>query len=441
MTKKKHNIFEKLFCDSEPLSQSQAKTFNIFFYTMLSATVVSMLAIILVYAYSLAALYLDPSAKFPAFFLTIFSDFVQVMSFSLADSPYSGNAASSYPPVAIIILYPFALICKSVFAKYPSHENMDVAELTANLELHPQFWIAFLLFFFICTLSIVFLISRIYKLDLKCTLKMIITVSFSAPFVYTVLRGNIIYFALIFTLLFLLFHNSKNPWLRELALISLAIAGCLKIYPLFFGVYLLNKKKIFASFRVAVYFALIFFISLKLLPGSAGFVDNLQGFMSDAERFISFLNLSLTALIYKIVYIFSPTAAASSAFDIFNLVMIGIVFICATVTAVVTRSNLSRAVICTAIIMLIPSVSYFYVLIFSIIPFMEYLKEYNNLSKKNRITYGCLLMFLMFTPILFSLFLLPHSLIIIFMMVYEQLRVVRYEIIPYFKRRRAPKNA
>ncbi len=444
MTTERHSKKRaSLFNDSLTLSDSQTKVFNIFFNTMLAATVVSMLAIILVYAYSLAVLHHDPNAEFPLFFLTIFSDFVQVMSFSLADSPYLEGGGSSYPPLAIMILYPFTLICKSVFAKHPSHESMDVAELTSIMEQYPQFWIAFLLFFALCTLSIVLLISKIYKLDLKCTMKMVIIVSFSAPFVYTVLRGNIIYFALIFILIFLLFHDSKSPWLREIALISLALAGTIKIYPLFFGAYLLGKKKIFASCRVAVYFALIFFVSFKFFPGGSNvnpFVENLQGFMSDIERFASVLNLSLTALVYKVISLFSPTAAQGSVFEIVNIVLLALVFVSATVSAVITRSRLSRAIICTAIIVIIPPVSYFYVLIFTIIPFMEYIISFDTLSKKEKWLYGAQLMFLMFTPFLFTLFMLPHALIIMFMLAFEEYKVVKNEMIPWFSKRKLLKK-
>ena len=426
------------------LSEGQTKVLNIFFYTMLAATVTTMIGIILFYVYSLAALYHDRTTETSLWLLSIFSDFVEIMNFSLDDSPYLDGVGSSYPPVAIMVLYPFALICKSVFSQYASYEHLDVDELTSLVVRHPQFWVALLLFFFTCILSIIFLVTRKYRLDLKATLKMAIVISFSAPFIYAIMRGNTIYFALIFLLLFLFFYNSKSPLLRELALISLAIAGTIKIYPLFFGVFLLNKKKIFASFRVAIYFALIFFISFKFFPGNSGdvdpFVENLQGFMSDAERLSCFRNLSLTALLYKIVHLFSASATESSAFEIANIVILALVFVIATVTATVTRSNLSRAVICASVIILIPSVSYFYVLIFEIIPFMEYLMEYDSLSKRNRIIYGVLFMFLMFTPILLPQFFIPHALIVIFMAACEVYKVTGKEIIPWFKNRKKIKK-
>ena len=70
---------------------------------------------------------------------------------------------------------------------------------------------------------------------------------------------------MIFLLLFLLLYKSDNAILRELGYISLVLAGLIKIYPLFFGVFLLKDKKIFASARVAVYFFSIFFLSFNYI--------------------------------------------------------------------------------------------------------------------------------------------------------------------------------
>ena len=139
-----------LFDNRLTLSTGQTRILNIFFYTMLAATVTTMIGIILFYVYSLAALYHDPEAKTSLWLLTIFSDFVEIMNFSLDDSPYLADVGSSYPPVAIMVLYPFALICKSVFAQYSAREDLDIAELTSLVVRHPQFWVAILLFFFIC---------------------------------------------------------------------------------------------------------------------------------------------------------------------------------------------------------------------------------------------------------------------------------------------------
>ena len=84
---------------------------NIFFYTALGGILIAALCLI---AYQLA-LYLSAEDKSQSFnwLLGIFSDFVEIMNVSIEESPYIIEGAS-YPPLAIIILYPFALICKEI---------------------------------------------------------------------------------------------------------------------------------------------------------------------------------------------------------------------------------------------------------------------------------------------------------------------------------------
>ncbi len=429
----------------ESLSSSGVRVLNIFLYTLLTATVVTLIGILLFYIFSLAQMYNygTDAPDISKWLLGIFSDFVEIMNCSLDDKPHI-DMGSSYPPIAIAILYPFAFICKDVFSTYATSVDIpDINELTSRVVCHYEFWIALLLFFIICIVSICILVSRIYKLSFKNTIKASIVIIMSAPFVYAIMRGNTIYFALIFLLLFLLFYRSRNPILREISYICLALAGCIKIYPLFFGVFLLKDKKIFASIRVAVYFILIFVLSFKIFPDSGGakpLIENLQGFMADPERLASYRNLSLTALLYKIVSLFSKTAVTTEAFENVNLTILIILFVAATVTAIATRSNLSRALICSGIVILIPSITYFYVLVFEIVPFMEYLKAYDTLSKKTRIIYGAMFMFLMFTPILLPQVYIPHVLIIIFMVSAEMYKIVRREIIPFFKNKKKSKK-
>ena len=103
-----------------PFSPQQNRILNIFFFSILGATFVSMLAALLYYVYSYASL--SAGIHDSDWLLGIFSDFVYIMNVSLEDSPYLVED-SSYPPVAIAVLYPFALICKGAFAQY-SHEQV-----------------------------------------------------------------------------------------------------------------------------------------------------------------------------------------------------------------------------------------------------------------------------------------------------------------------------
>ncbi len=429
------------FKNCRSLSPVQNKVLNIFFYSIFAGTAMAMLGIILYYVYAFASLY-HGSESFN-WLLDIFSDFVSIMNAALADSPYLLEDGASYPAVAIIVLYPFALICKGVFASYSHLGAITVDELTSCVIRHKEFWIALVLFFLICISSILIIIIKKYKLDPIASLKAGILIMMSAPFVYAIMRGNTIYFALVFLLLFLLLYDSPRPWAREIAYICLALAGSIKIYPLFFGVFLLKKKRFFASFRVAVYFLAISLASFYFFPAGMNdfdvFLENLGGFMSDTKRLLSLRNLSVPSMLYKLFYLISPALAASAAYTAVNWTLLIVIFITASITAILTRSHFSRSVIASAVVILIPSISYFYVLIFAAIPFMEYLISYESFPAWKQKLYGIFFMFLFFTLFLLPQCFIPHGLIMITMMIMEERTVLKEEILPYLKARQAKK--
>ena len=427
-----------LLRDARPLTPTQGKCLNLFFYTTIVGTVAAMLGIILYYVYAFAAQHNGDDSF--AWLLGIFSDFVEIMNASLKDSPYITNG-TSYPPIAVMVLYPFALICKNVFATYSHMEGLTVDELTARVILHKEFWIALLLFFFLSILSTIFIVIKRYHLDRVSALKVASLITFAAPFIYAIMRGNTIYFALVFLLLFLLLYESKSPVVREISYLCLVLAGSIKIYPLFFGIYLLRKKKFFASARVGVYFALLFFLSFHFfqtgLDGMDPFVDNLSGFVFSDERWLSMRNLSISSMLYKLFYLFSPAVADGRLFLVVNVVILGAFFLTATVTGIATRSPFSRAVIATSVMVLFPTVSYFYVLIFTIIPFMEFLRSYDEYSRRKQKAYTAGFFVLFTTFFLLPQCFVPHALILFSMFCAEAHGVIKEELIPYFKKKRA----
>ena len=395
--KRSHPFHKKDHSEYTLLSPTQARTLNLFFLLASVGIFIAMLGIILYYVYAFASL--SNGSRAFDWLLGIFSDFVAIMDASISGSPYV-EAGASYPPFAIALLFPFAWICRDVLALY-SPMNLTIDELTAKVVRHPEFWVAFVLFFLICTSAIVFAAIAKCRFDKISSIKLAITIIFSAPFVFAIMRGNTIYFAFIFLLLFLLLYESESPVWREVAYLCLAVAGMIKIYPLFFGVFLLHKKKWFASVRVGVYFAvgslLAFFFYRAGLDNLSPFVEQLGGFMSESDRLLATRNLSISSILYKIFFLFSTPGAL---FRYVNLFVLIAVFLLATVTASYTRSHFSRYVIAAGIVILVPSISYFYVLIFAFLPFMEFIRTYDSLKKFKQVLYTVLFAIIFFTPLI-----------------------------------------
>lgn len=80
----------------------------------------------------------------------------------------------------------------------------------------------------------------------------------STPVLYAYERGNSILVSLLFLLLFFYLKDSEKGYQREWALISLAVAANIKIYPAIFGLLLLAEKKYIKAFRCMIYGAILF---------------------------------------------------------------------------------------------------------------------------------------------------------------------------------------
>ena len=137
----------------------QKNVIDIFFKVTLGGTFVALMGAVILLLIALSSL-ANGNERF-GWLLEVFSDFSEIMNISVEESPYIIEGAS-YPPLAIMILYPFALICKGVFARY-SGIPLTVVELNTKLLATPQFWIAFSLFFLLCTTCTLLLISKKYE--------------------------------------------------------------------------------------------------------------------------------------------------------------------------------------------------------------------------------------------------------------------------------------
>lgn len=395
----------------------QSKRINTFFNVILSGTLISLIAALIYYVYAFAAL----SAGDHSFdwLLGAFSDFVYIMNVSLGESPYVA-ADSSYPPFAIIILYPFALICKNVFAKYAGLE-LSVDELTSRLTLHAEFWIALALFVVICSAATVYALTKLFKIPRKFLLKLGFITLFSAPFIFTVMRGNTIYFALIFTLLFLALKESERASVREIGYLCLVFAGLIKIYPLFFGVFLLCKKKIWASVRIAAYSLILFFASFWIFRGTEDlmpFLQNLGGFASSDTRLSSHNNLSLSSLLNKLLDLFQIDTQ-NTYIQICIITILFTLFITSAIAAIIAKSDFSRYVIVTSAIILIPPISYFYVLVFAILPFLQFLLDCESIKGARKSFYLFAFLFLFLMPTMVMQNYIIHCILAIAMLITE----------------------
>ena len=92
-------------------------------------------------------------------------------------------------------------------------------------------------------------------IDGKKNLRILLSaaLALSAPALFAFERGNIILLCCVLCIWFLLGYRSQRPVIRELALLALAIAAALKIFPALLGLLLIRERAWKDAFRLILY--------------------------------------------------------------------------------------------------------------------------------------------------------------------------------------------
>lgn len=326
-----------------------------------------------------------------------FSDFSEVCNFALSKNPYI-EYKTSYAPLVMLIIYPFAkMIGHGAFA-------MDNA----------RYLTSFILFNFTFFLLVALLTMQLIK-NKKISLYVYFASICSAPFVFCVIRGNTVIVSLSFILAFLATYNSKNCLLKEVSLIMLSVAGVLKIYPLYFGVYLISRREYARCARVAVYFLIIFILPFLFFDGGISnvpvYIGNLFRFACLEKREYGFSNMSLFSLIIKLF----DFAGIRKFSTLIGILLSLSAFIFCTFVSTRTESNVTRAFCCLYAMTLLPPVSYFYSLVFILVCLVETANNY----KKEHYVYLAMVGMLSFLPLIFMSIFMYHSIFLIVGLIYE----------------------
>ena len=295
--------------------------------------------------------------------LDTFMDFFNSVFDTIGNRPYSRGTI--YPPLCYMI-YSFFL------GFIPS------AQMTSNafmLRIYQGSLISFMIYFTLILYGLGYLIIRTKKgTNLEKKLFLIIML-FSTPFLYAFERGNIILLSLICLLFFLNFKDSKNKFLKELALISLATSAALKIYPAIYGVILLKEKRYKESIRVAIYGMLLFFIPFLCFGGFATigqFFNNLMTASKDFSINNAVNNLGYTTILNKISMKLNLSQSILPL--LFKLGFYISMIIC-FISSFISKSFWKTTALLTIMMIAIPSISFTYAAIFMVIPIMYLLDE------------------------------------------------------------------
>lgn len=233
------------------------------FFTLMSCSLISMLLSLLLTrgATSQTLVWNGPS-------LGIFPDFYQSVFY--LDDP------NPIYPAGVYLLMDLFRHC----FPYPSRSSWFQISLT------PYGMIFGFSIFFLILAAICLFLFRQYRGSFWEKAAFCLLVAFSPPSLYMVERGNLIGVSLLCSLFFLFYYRHGNALVREISLISLALAAMFKVYPALFGVLLLVDKRYAQMLRCLIYGIVAFFVPFLIRQGISGLFSmfkNITSYLTSSD--------------------------------------------------------------------------------------------------------------------------------------------------------------
>lgn len=267
-----------------------------------------------------------------------------------------------YPPIVALFFLNISKALSPVFSNFLYDDRINlVKSVTCNV-----LYFTFLAISLVIIAIAILLILKEKRLPLRIFYLVFLLTAY--PMFYTYERGNIMIFALGLVLLFLFFYDSKSKWARHFSLISLALAISIKIYPIVFCLYFLNRKDIKSLFVCGVYTIILVFVPFAFYDGLNGLLQMINtnlGFAGDST-------VDLTSRVFSLNYLLSYLNVGSNLFA--KVVQIGNILVL-VICSLVTQSKAKVYACAGCIIMLLDTCSRIYSSIFLIPSFLMLLKE------------------------------------------------------------------
>lgn len=177
-----------------------------------------------------------------------------------------------YPALANCYFFILSLFYPKEVVQSSFTERYIMQEQVISYVLYAIFLIAV-----ICLLIFALIIRNKNK---KWGIVLTISVLISMPMLFAVERGNIIILSIVLLICFVSLRDDENKYVREFALISLAIATAIKIYPALFILILLFDKSYKQFFRTCIYILGFILLPFVFYGGADGLYEMANNILS-----------------------------------------------------------------------------------------------------------------------------------------------------------------
>lgn len=214
----------------------------------------------------------------------MFMDFFNHITYVREPSKvYSVSEHACFPPFIYIFYWLLSLLLPETATV--KHD----ASLTS-----PYAIVMYVMYTAVCCILLYVIISKLLRAyGERMSLLTVLLIMASSVFVTVTERGNSVLIVLLLLLAALHLRNSEKAWKRELALICIAMAAGIKIYPAVFGLLYIAEKRWREAIRLVIWGLVFFFVPFVFFGGFEGlklFVANQMAIHDDA--YMSFTSIS-----------------------------------------------------------------------------------------------------------------------------------------------------
>ncbi|MCD7841050.1 MAG: glycosyltransferase 87 family protein [Lachnospiraceae bacterium] len=331
-------------------------------------------------------------------------DFFHSIEYVRGRSPYE-IFGTLYPPLAnLFFLFIYAFIPESVAENwtYNFEESVNLRQTVYDLRTYQSCMMMFLIFVIFVTFMVAILVRRYFQKKGNpyagaCACCFVL----SYGVLQALERGNIVILAAGFSLFFVSFYRSDNKVLKELALISLAFAAGLKVYPCLLGVLLLKEKDAPVIIRTIIYGIAAFVLpcfafreGLGAIPMWLNILINHTNSLESPWLGIGISNAFADGA--HLIDTFFGTGLANASFSIAGI-LVAVVFL---IIALFLKKTWMSALAITFAMLFQDQGSYF--LCMALVPLMLFLGEEKEFTRENIIPFVILMIIALPLPILYT---------------------------------------
>ena len=305
-----------------------------------------------------------------------FMDFFNPIYWAQFKDVYTIWNASNYLPFSYLIFRFFSFLIPS--------DILVIAPVIIRRSIYGAISLLFFLGFSLIPLLVVIFKNKMGSVKEKIIFSLFMI--FSTPFIGSLERGNIIFIALFFMVFFAFYYDSDKWYLRQLSLLFLAASIAIKIYPAAMGMLLLREKRYKDILLLGVYVLCLTIFPFFLYNGLSDiklFLNNSLAFSQKSQTLGYGYSENITTTIKMIYY--AITKHESILLNTLAQYISYLALLLGIVAAYFIKKKWKTVAITCLLMVLIPSISWTYTLLFMIPSLIMFLNDNEEKSFKDLI--------------------------------------------------------